>query len=178
MFINQLFKQRGDDLYIGESISQKDHALQCAWILKKKFPKDEVLIAAGLLHDIGQLIGEADDPTWGNNGHHIDGMIWLMQRGCHPDVCKLVFLHVNAKRYLCSVDSKYYSKLSKASKATLKAQGGMMTAAEIKEFKTHPLFHQALTLRLADDEAKKVNLIVPDIQEYIPVLTRMFKSKL
>ena len=48
--------QRGSDYdYIGEPISQLEHALQCAQHAKHAHADDETIVAA-LLHDIGHLL--------------------------------------------------------------------------------------------------------------------------
>ena len=50
--IVSLFAQRGDSLYGGELISQRDHALQAATLAENE-NATPLLIVAALLHDIG-----------------------------------------------------------------------------------------------------------------------------
>ena len=117
--------------YIGEPISQLGHALQCAHWAKKQGADDEVILAA-LFHDIGHLI-DASAPQMDGLGvinHEGLGRAFLEEHGCSERVGKLVEAHVQAKRYLCFKNPKYYARLSEASKGTLAWQGGPMSETE------------------------------------------------
>jgi HD domain len=62
-----LFEAHGARRY-GESITQLEHALQCAALARRNRADDEVVVAA-LLHDIGHLSGGgADAETLGRRG--------------------------------------------------------------------------------------------------------------
>ena len=54
-FIVRLFQERGDAAYVGEPVSQTEHALQTAWAAERA-AASKALIAAALLHDIGHLL--------------------------------------------------------------------------------------------------------------------------
>ena len=45
-----------------------------------------------------------------------------------------VRLHVQAKRYLCTVEPAYLKSLIKPALASLDLQGGLMSAVEVAEF--------------------------------------------
>jgi gamma-butyrobetaine dioxygenase len=62
--------------------------------------------------------------------------------------------HVPAKRYLVATDPAYHARLSPASVASLKVQGGPMDEDEVAEFAAHPLAADAVALRRWDDAAK------------------------
>ena len=59
-----------------------------------------------------------------------------------------VRLHVPAKRYLCAVDSAYWSTLSQASKDSLVLQGGPFTPQEVQAFERLPYFAEAVRLKV------------------------------
>ena len=53
--IFHLFKERGQESYFGEPVSQLEHALQCADFAIQGHASNE-MIAAALLHDVGHLL--------------------------------------------------------------------------------------------------------------------------
>jgi hypothetical protein len=55
---------------------------------------------------------------------------------------------------LCFNDKEYYSKLSEASRTTLRHQGGPMTEEEATKFKLDPDFETFLLMRKFDEAAK------------------------
>ncbi len=54
--IINLYEELGNSDYIGEEVTQKEHAIQAALLAKEEGFDDEAIIAS-LLHDIGHLIG-------------------------------------------------------------------------------------------------------------------------
>src|SRR5689334_6736138 len=53
--ILRLFQERGDAAYLGEPVSQTEHALQTAWYAEQA-GAGNALITAALLHDVGHLL--------------------------------------------------------------------------------------------------------------------------
>jgi phosphonate degradation associated HDIG domain protein len=164
--LSELFARRGAELYGGEAVSQLAHALQAATEAEAA-GAGPALIAAALLHDVGHLIpGDdfADDPR-----HEIGGAAFL---GGHfgPEVTGPISLHVPAKRYLCATDPAYAAGLSPASVASLRAQGGPMSADEVVAFRSHPHFESAVALRRWDDAAKVPGLSTPSFGHFRPYL--------
>ena len=53
----RLFKERGAAAYIGEPVSQTEHALQTAWAAERAGASGSLIVAA-LLHDVGHLLHE------------------------------------------------------------------------------------------------------------------------
>ena len=78
--------------------------------------------------------------------HEQLGAAWLYEYFL-PEVVEPIRLHVAAKRYLCAVDSEYFSKLSPPSVQSLELQGGPMTPTQAAHFESHPHFKAAIALR-------------------------------
>ena len=70
--------------------------------------------------------------------------------------------HVTAKRYLAR-NKKYFDSLSKASKISLKLQGGVLNRKESKDFEKQKFFKNAIKLRKFDEVAKKSNIKIKSI---------------
>jgi len=165
--IAELFAKRGDTAYFGEPVSQKEHALQAAYLAVREGAPESLVVAA-LLHDVGHLVhGLPEDIA--DHGvdarHEAAGEAWLA-RYFGPEVTEPVRLHVDAKRYLCRVDPEYLSQLSTASVQSLTLQGGPFSEAEARQFEAHRHFSEAVRLRRWDDQAKIPGLAVPDLEHY------------
>ena len=146
------------------------HALQAAY-LARQAGKGPELITAALLHDIGHII--ADDPEERNNPTirndlHEDIAVDYLQDVFPEAVLEPIRLHVEAKRYLCTVRKGYYEKLSEASQKSYHLQGGKMNENEIAAFENHTYYREAVLLRAWDDLAKDVTKAVPEIEAYEP----------
>ena len=151
----------------GDPVDILDHDRQCAELLRRDFPADEELQVAGLVHDIGHLLRPGDDA--GHGRHGADAVRELLGER----VARLVELHVVAKRYLVATDAVHAEQLSASSRRTLIAQGGPMTAAEVREFERDPEFAAAVALRRADDAGKVVGLVVASLESWRPVVERV-----
>lgn len=131
--VQQLFsfiEAQGQGDYLGESVSQIAHSLQCATLAQQAGADNETVIGA-LLHDVGRFIPAAakmesmiaSDGTYiGKASHEVLGERHLRHLGFSEKICQLVGAHVMAKRYLCAVDEKYWEGLSRSSKRTLEFQ--------------------------------------------------------
>ncbi|KAJ1863514.1 hypothetical protein LPJ73_000504 [Coemansia sp. RSA 2703] len=182
--------------YIGENISQLEHALQAALRAVESQADDETVLAA-LLHDIGQFcspselhrmlvedFGQETSHTASGSGpvsvgvvgHEKLGGDYLRKVGFSKKVCELVESHVVAKRYLTAVYPEYYAGLSNASKQSLKFQGGPFTPEEVMAFRADPLFEQKVQLRTWDDASKIVNFKTPGLEAYRDMAIRHLKS--
>ncbi|MCB9492748.1 MAG: HD domain-containing protein [Epsilonproteobacteria bacterium] len=158
--------------YIGEDVSQLEHALQAAYLAVQAGGTQEQIIAA-LLHDIGHLCADQACEKmgiFGTAGHEELGAEYLFEHGFSDTVCALVKGHVQAKRYLAFKDEAFRGKLSYASQQTLVAQGGPMTQGEAHDFEQDPLFEQKLQIREWDDQAKVVDCVVPELEYYRDML--------
>ena len=166
--ILRLFETRGASAYLGEDVSQSEHALQAAHLARLD-GADAPLVVAALLHDVGHLLGDEDGDDAAEHGvdarHEDAGARWLAGR-FGPDVAGPAWLHVAAKRYLCTVDPAYRAGLSSASVLSLRLQGGPLDAAGRAVFEADPHHREALRLRRWDDLAKEPGLDVPSLIDY------------
>lgn len=157
---------QGQADYIGEPVSQLEHAVQAAQLAQRVNAPDEVVIAA-LFHDIGHMIESAETMGgYGNADHEGLGAEYMKNLGFSDTVCNLVRGHVQAKRYLTYKHPSYYDKLSEASKQTLEYQGGRMTETEALAFEADPLFDWHLKMRAWDEQAKIEGQALPDFSKY------------
>ncbi len=168
----ELFDRRGREAYFGESVSILEHSLQAAWFAKQAGAGPQLVVAA-LLHDVGHLLHGLPEDIAAKNvdgRHEVVGEAWLRSRFGRA-VSEPVRLHVDAKRYLCAVEPAYLQALSPSSLQSLKLQGGPFSPDLARDFEQNPHFKNAVALRRWDDEAKVVDLSVPDIRSYEEVLS-------
>lgn len=165
-----LYKKFGSNGYIGENITQLEHAMQSALLAEKYcffdcFDKHidtklkNELVLAAFFHDIGHLIVYENKslPTMDNYGvmnHETVGANFLKENGFSDSICSLVSNHIKTKRYLITKNPDYYNKLSDASKKTFEFQGGKLSKKEELDFEMDNLFLYHLKIREFDDKAK------------------------
>ncbi len=172
-----LFERRGHAAYLGEPVSQLEHALQTAYQADQKGAPDSLIVAA-LLHDIGHLLhGMPEDvAALGVDRQHQEvGAAWLSRHFAAP-VTEPIRLHVAAKRYLCAVDTQYQQQLSPASVHSLALQGGVMDAAEAQDFKRWEWWCEAVWLRRLDDAAKIPGVQIPGLEHYRTLLQALSRK--
>jgi [1-hydroxy-2-(trimethylamino)ethyl]phosphonate dioxygenase len=175
--ILEVFAKRGSGAYFGEDVSMTEHALQAAYFAQSAAAPPSLVVAA-LLHDIGHLVVDVPDDIadWTEDAHHEEiGSTWLARR-FPPEVSEPVRLHVPAKRYLCATDARYFSKLSAASVATLKLQGGPMSAANVVLFETERFHKEAVRVRQWDDQGKVAGLVTPNLEDYRALIEGMARA--
>lgn len=146
-------------------LSELEHGLQCAAVLRAAHPRDLELQIAGLVHDIRQ--GPEHDRVGADAVRPILG----------ERVAALVGMHVKAKRYLVSTDAAYRGRLSPVSIHTLGLQGGVMSAVEISDFEAGGFARDAVELRRADDAAKVIGKKVAGLEEWLPVLRSVASAR-
>jgi phosphonate degradation associated HDIG domain protein len=167
--IIHLLETRGEAQYGQEAVSQLQHALQCAHLAESAGERPEVVVAA-LLHDLGHLLAaeraaSAEPPPDQDDLHQFMALPFL--KGVFPEsVLAPIRLHVDAKRYLCLIESGYWARLSPASKASLEQQGGIFSIAQGEAFSRVPHSLTAVRLRRYDDLAKVPGKEVPDLEHY------------
>lgn len=169
--IAYLYDTRGAARYESgraDSVSQVEHALQCAK-LAEDHGAGPALVTACLLHDLGHLLYADGEFAVGSDDEHETRAIPLLGRAFGPDVTEPVRLHVDAKRYLCSVDAAYYDGLSASSKSSLAAQGGPFDAVAAQAFLTRPHAREAILLRSWDDLAKDKGLATRSMAYYLRI---------
>lgn len=160
--------------YGGERVSQRDHALQCAWLAERSGAAP-ALIAAALLHDIGHMLlgGEREAMMAGIDQHHEQNGARHLAQWFGPAVSEPVRLHVAAKRYLCAVDPDYFARLSPVSVRSLALQGGPMTDEQVEAFAADPYAADAVRLRQWDEQAKIAGLATPALRHFAPTLREL-----
>jgi predicted HD phosphohydrolase len=148
----------------GEALDLVEHAFQTAEGLERAGCDDE-LIAAGVLHDIGdgRVAPEA----------HASWAAGLVRPLFGERVAWLINAHADAKRYLCTTDAAYWDALSPTSQRTMIEQGGRMSEAEVSEFAAHRWVEDAVLLRRCDDGGKDTAYKVPDAERFRTCLERV-----
>ncbi|MEY4401440.1 MAG: HD domain-containing protein [Actinobacteria bacterium] len=153
--IQRLYSQWGSNKY-DEQVSQLEHAVQCAQHARND-GADPALVVATLLHDIGHLLaleqqsGMVDLTR--DDSHEAAGASYLA-RHFGPAVTAPIALHVEAKRYLCTVEETYFATLSEGSIRSLEMQGGRMSPEEVARFRQHPAAGRSVALRRWDERGK------------------------
>jgi predicted HD phosphohydrolase len=148
----------------GDPIDILAHSLQCAYELQLEVPDDTELQIAGLVHDLGHVLGDFHTVDHGEVG-----AAWV-EPLLGTRVARLTVLHVPAKRYLVTTDAEYAAELSDGSALSLEFQGGAMTPEEADAFAADPHGPDAARLRRADEAAKVIGRTVPGLDHWIPVL--------
>ena len=166
--IEQLFAERGDEQYSGESVTQLEHALQTAHQAHAEGASDE-LVTAALLHDLGHLLHDfGDTPSLRgvDDVHQYRALPFL--RGLFSDeVLNAIKFHVDAKRYLCATRADYHAELSEDSKRSLILQGGIFSTSEAESFIAQAGAAEAVRLRVWDDLAKMNGLTTPSLGHFM-----------
>ena len=175
--IRALFDTWGALAYSGESVSQLEHALQSGALAQQEGASDE-LVAAAFLHDLGHLLnrqGETPTTRGVDDLHQYYALPFL--RSVLPDsVLEPIRLHVDAKRYLCAVDTAYFGCLSPDSVRSLQLQGGVFSDEEAAEFAARPYASDAVKLRRWDDRAKETGKATPDLDVFLSIVDRVMKQ--
>jgi [1-hydroxy-2-(trimethylamino)ethyl]phosphonate dioxygenase len=167
--IRDMLEGRADGRYGLHHVTQKQHALQAAWLAERD-GHDSAMITAALLHDIGHLVhdlGENPVEEGVDDRHEERGHEWL-RTAFGPEVTEPVRLHVAAKRYLCATEADYFGKLSADSVRSLELQGGPMSEAEVAAFRALPHAQAAVQLRRYDEQAKVKGLETPAVAHFLP----------
>ncbi len=163
--IEHLLATRGVHQYGREAVSQLEHALQCAQ-LAEQAGETPATIAAALLHDLGHLLAPGGDTAEQDDLHQYVALPFL--RSLLPDaVLEPIRLHVDAKRYLCTMEPGYWEALSPASQHSLVLQGGAFSVPEAERFASQPFAQEAIRLRRYDDHAKVPGLATPPLAHYL-----------
>lgn len=171
--IQRLLEQKASGRYGLTLINQQQHALQGA-LLAEQEGKDDAMVVAALLHDIGHMVHDlGDNPAdMGIDDRHEElGHEWL-KTYFGPEVTEPVRLHVAAKRYLCAVEADYFAKLSPDSVKSLSLQGGPMSSEEVRAFEAVPHYKEAVQLRRYDERAKVKGLETPPVAHFMPAVAR------
>lgn len=169
--LENIFENEGAAEYLGEEVSMAEHMIQTA-VNAQDDGADESLVAACLLHDIGHFAqAQAATLDW-HRKHDAAGAKFLAGH-FGPEVVEPARLHVEAKRYLCSVQPDYFDRLSPASVHTLKKQGGRMNAEEIEAFESNRFHKDACRLRRWEEDGKTADAECPKFVHFRSILERI-----
>lgn len=157
---------RGAQVDDGEDVDLLAHGLQCADLLQVRAPEDDELQIAGLVHDVGTILEPNRPATHAATGAH------AVEPYLGERVARLVRGHDIAKRYLVATDRSYRARLSDVSVATLEAQGGMLTPAEVTAFERELDADALVTLRRADDDAKVAGARTRSLDDWRDLIER------
>jgi phosphonate degradation associated HDIG domain protein len=166
-----LMATHGVSMYGGESVTQLEHALQCA-TLAEESGASAALIGASFLHDLGHLI-ERDFTQRAKSGAddlHQYIAIPFLRSLFDEALLAPIRMHVDAKRYLCFSNADYWATLSPISQQSLTLQGGIFSANEATAFINQPYAKDAVQLRQWDDRAKTPGRITPRVEHFSSVL--------
>ncbi|MBB3283451.1 HD domain-containing protein [Mitsuaria sp. TWR114] len=176
--VEAVFHRRGHLQYGDERrepVTALEHALQCAQLAEWAHAEHS-LVAAALLHDVGQLMDGGSTAPLRDDQHELTALPLLRAGGLGPDVLEPIRLHVDAKRYLVSTDPAYGPGLSEASRHSLALQGGPMNAEERLRFMTQRHASAALQLRRWDDLAKRPGMRTPPLGYYLALLEELLRD--
>lgn len=168
--IFSIFTRNGHRMY-GESVTEAQHALQCATLAQKAGESNEV-VAACLLHDYGHLLHDLgeDIAAKGIDARHEHIGANRLMSWFPPAVVDPIRMHADSKRYLCFRESGYLEGLSPASVRSLHLQGGPMTEAEAADFERSPAFENAVRVRRYDDLGKDPAMVTPPLEAFRSLL--------
>lgn len=158
-----LYREFGKRNYIGEGVTQLEHAIQCAEQAAKEFPDSNEIIVGAFLHNIGNLLKIRDNKESLNGLELVKyeeiGSKFLEKMGFSKRITSLGKNKVLAKRYLVTLDPEYLINLSDSSKETFKMQGGILSLEEKRVFETLQDKELFLRMRVWDDKAKSNNFM-------------------
>lgn len=148
-------------------MTELDHGLQTAELLRHTAPDDIELQISGLIHDLAHPWDRPGQPEHARLGAEAIADL-LGER-----VASLILGHVAAKRYLVATHDDYLDMLSDDSVMTLRAQGGAMTPSEIAAFEADDDCQAMVRLRLADDAGKVPGAQVPNLGFWEPKIREL-----
>jgi len=175
--IEDVFRRRGSESYLGEQVTMAQHMLQTAQCAEQAGADNSQIVAA-LLHDIGHYKNEIPETSLakGINNFHEEAGANFLEDFFQSSVVEPIRQHVAAKRYLCAVKSDYLDLLSPASVHTLNLQGGPMKADEVKEFEKNNYIEQCIQLRYWDDNGKDPDRVHPPFSYYRSLIESLVKN--
>lgn len=174
-----LYDGYGQNAYT-EACSKQSHMEQCATAALEQGESEELQLAA-FLHDVGHLLAEhrqiEERDALGFYNHSELGAEYLEELGFASEIVSLVRFHVQAKRYLATVDAEYLEHLSAASLATLKQQGGPMNGPESAAFAQYANLDELLRLRRLDDLGKAAEADTRNLDHWLELGRRHLESR-
>jgi phosphonate degradation associated HDIG domain protein len=171
--LRNCFATAGPRPYAGETVTQVEHALQCAASAELRGASDS-LVAAAFLHDIGHMIDKDGEhlARRGVDARHERQGAEFLGKFFPLAISEPVRLHVAANAYLCAIEPDYHRRLSPVSQRSLELQGGAMSAADADAFRKLPFAEHAVLLRRWDDLAKEVGRKTPSLEHFLAIVEK------
>jgi phosphonate degradation associated HDIG domain protein len=174
--IKRLLIEHGTHQYGREAVSQLEHALQCSQLAEAAGESEE-MVAACLLHDLGHMLNKekiaAHEHDQGKDDLHQYTLMPFLRPVFSDAVLEPIRMHVDAKRYLCHVETGYFESLSAESVRSLVLQGGIFSNEQANSFISQPHAEEAVRLRRYDDLAKIAGRVTPPLDHYLPRLEQL-----
>ena len=172
--IEDVFKRRGAESYLGEQVTMAQHMLQTAQCAEQAGADNSQIVAA-LLHDIGHYKNEIPETSLakGVDNFHEEAGANFLEDYFPLSVVEPIRQHVAAKRYLCATRPSYFYKLSEASVHSLNLQGGPMCEDEVREFEKNPYLKDILKVRYLDEAGKSEHMSIPSFSYFAPMVQRI-----
>ena len=176
-YIENVFRRRGSESYLGEQVTMAQHMLQTAQCAEQAGADNSQIVAA-LLHDIGHYKNEIPETSLakGINNFHEEAGANFLEDFFPLSVVEPIRQHVVAKRYLCAVKPGYLERLSPASVHTLNLQDGPMNKDEVTEFEKNDYLEQCIQLRYWDEEGKDPEREHPPFSYYRSLIESLVKN--
>ena len=173
--VTSILDQHGDREYNGLGLSVLEHMLQSALEAETAHAEAHEVVAT-LLHDIGHFVVEfpLDMKNVKDTGHDKAGAA-ILEPFFGPEIVEPIRQHVRAKRYLCTVEPSYYDNMTIPVKHTFRLRGGMISAAEVKEFEALPFSEVATRLRRWCDLAMIPGRKTKQFEEYYSLIESVLK---
>lgn len=184
--LRNIFNRSGLRAYGDMEVTLSEHMLLSAAAAERAGEPPHI-VAAALLHDMGHFgtdfrenFNTAPRGSMTNakiDRRHEEAGAKMLEPFFGPEVLEPIRLHVQAKRYLSTVESGYIDTLSPQSVHTLGLQGGQMSSKEVTAFKANPYFEAAVAVRRYDDAGS-----VPgpegtlDFEHYRPLIKNLLKE--
>jgi 2-amino-1-hydroxyethylphosphonate dioxygenase (glycine-forming) len=163
--IIELYQNHGESEQAGSGVSHFEYLMQLAQTAEILGYEEDIVLAA-LLQDIGQVAVAANGSGGSEEDYAEAGADYLRDKGFSKKLARLVESTVESKRYLAFKDESYYNELPESAKTLLEKQGGRMYAEEAEAFEKYPLFDTIIKVTKLDQEAKKQQLLPPDVEHY------------
>ena len=184
--LRKLFDRSGARTYGDMDVTLSEHMLLSAAAAEREYAPPHI-VAAALLHDIGHFGTDFHEnfSTAKRNSminakidrRHEEAGAKVLAPFFGPEVLEPIRLHVQAKRYLSTVDPGYSKTLSPQSAHTLRLQGGLMSSTEVAAFKANPYFEAAVAIRRYEDVGVAAGPEgMPDLEHYRLLIKKLVRS--
>ena len=167
MKLSQSFLKKSRNHFDECSVTRLSQALFCAQHAEIA-DSSAKMITAYLPRYIGHLLNNDARQAIinGEEAEHEHIAVDYLRSRFGPAVTSPIRWHVDAKRYLCATDKKYFAKLSKVSVRSLKVQGGPFDSQEVASFESQPYYKEAVQLRRWVEASNSTSKTTPSLDHF------------